>query len=403
MIDKLRNILHKIEKYPSIKEDSFLRFREIKYKVSSTDINYINFFIKNFNKLSEKDKDKVIKKKKSDLFKIYRIKKNNKSYIGSTSTSIFFFFRFNLYLLLTNQPSVFDYIGVKEPLNTSIEVLEIVKPIEGTRKLVQDRKNFIKDPKEYSEVDTDEHKKITLIDTYMSLYNKEICKPIGIKETRYIYLAEQNKLSFIFMTKKKIQLKNIKNKLPKKFNLNKEISLKLIDKTSIRNSLEESIIKDRYKILYKPTLNTKFELVELETVDLSDISSIQFLKKIIFIRVNKLLLKERLKNKLKTNNFVYMLKNKINGSGGIKYYKNSLEDLIDGIYDKAIKGNKNLLSKDLELYPEKDFELRILRVLKETDNPLIVENRFSQKYPLKGYTFNIKQIYSIINSKKNKI
>ena len=399
-IDKLRKILHtNLEKYPKIQEGDYKIYNKISYSISDKDYDYIKYFVKNFNKLNKTDQDNVLNKPKSDLYKIYTISKDNKSYVGSTSTSLLYFYRFNMFLLFSKQQSVFDLIKTKDPRGVEIKLLEVVRPTKNTRKLVKDRKDLYLEnssPKTHIQGNT------TIVDAYMSIYNSILCRPIGEKKLRYVYLVRQKNKSYIFFINKKVDINKIEQKLRDKLRLTKDkIELELIEKIIIKNSLEEDIMKDRYRIIYKPTLNKKFCLPELEQItNLNSNENIEYLKKCVFLRTNELAMMTRYKKHLDIKDFVYLLRNKNNNRGAIKHHKQSLKEFIENMYDKSLRGKKDTLSKDLSIYPEKEFKIKILRELKEDDNPKTVVSRFENKFNISGYSLNLRQIYSIINSKK---
>lgn len=400
MIDRLRKILHNNEFTTEINEGGYKRYKKTKlsYKITKQDIEYVKYFSKHFNQLSDKDKDRVLDKEKSGNYKIYVLSgKNGMEYIGSTSTSLFFFYRFNMYLKINNQQSVFDHINGSVE-GSKITLLEIVNPQGNNRELVNERKRVYQDKMTNSgkvdpiKIDTG------AIDAYMSIYRTMMCGSFGKKEPRYIYRAHTNNNSYIFMTKKLINNNKIKHRLEDIFK-KKEIDIDLIEKTFIRNELEENILADRYRIIYKPTLNKKFKLKELEEFSspVTD-EKIKEFKRIIFLRINKMRFMSRVSDK--TTNYVYMLRNKVNGNGIIKYEKEDPKTLIGKIYDRAIKRSNGSLPKDVTIYEEKEFEFKILRVLKEDDDPDVVVRRFQNRFRLSGYSINIRQIYAIINAKK---
>lgn len=399
-IKKLRKILYKKEYDTILEENSFKKYPSTKlsYTIDKIDIEYIKYFKEKFNNLDTDTKEKILEREKSDNYKIYRISKNGKEYIGSTSSTLFFFYRYNIYLRLSNKNSVFDLID-ENPLGSTITLLEIVRPKKGTRKLVNVRKEQYKTNKLKKKVPK-------LIDIYESIYENISCGGFGDKQKRYIYYAESDNKSFLFMTNKKIRLlDNIKDKIKKKLKTKKkdDIKIKLIKKTKIRNILEENIMKDKYRILYKPSINNKFVLSELEnfTQPITD-DKIKELKKKIFLRINKHKFINRIKkHKTEEDTYIYMLCNKINGNGVIKHSNKEPEIVIKNMYDTALKGSKSTLSKDLSMFDQKVFKFKILRILKKKDNLNIVLERFKSKFNLSGYSLNMRQIYSIINAKKN--
>lgn len=406
IIKDLRKIIHKKEYNIKLKNEEIkeLPKDKIKYKIKKQDIEKMEYFCKHFLKLKQEHQKEVLKQEKNNI-KIYEIKNETKKFIGSTSTTLHYFIKFNLFLFLDEQKSVFNIFtdNKNELVNIECRVLEIINNEKGTR-------DFINKRKEYYNNSNENGFDIRIIDKYMSIYKSLSCKEdIKGRKRIFIYTAQFKKsnknMNFLFYTHRKITndekvIEKLKNE--KLLNI-KEIKLKLLEKTTVHNELELLILKDNFILKITPNINN-LNLEELKNIKFPlNIDLIKNLKIKIQLRLNLLRFKKRLKNKfgskLKGKKFIYLFKNKINGNSLIKMEEIEPIEIVSKFYENSLKNHESKMGKDLILYGNQDFQFKILRVLKKEDDINYVLKRFKMKYNPTGYDVNLRQIYAISKNK----
>jgi hypothetical protein len=402
-ISELSNIIINNSEYnKSIPENTYIIPDEnIVYKVDKKLVYKMKRFRKEFNKLSDEQKQKVLEHDKKN-YKVYRVEYNNSAHIGFTASSIHYAMLFNIYTMLDGKASFFNDIN-PEMIGTKITLLEIVNPKGNTRKLAITRKNhYIKKIKGNIPV-----AQTTLkynYDFYLGIY-KDLLNIKQKQKSIYIYKAILGIKTYLFYTPYKANLKDeaIAKKLIEHIKLHKpikkyiqihkltKIMFEKIAEEKIDNTLNLDIILDKYRDIYASNFNTKRKLPETKTLKKKlTFNNKKELKNIMFVRLNKLKFNLRLsKNdkKLKNRTYIYLFKNKLTDDSIITATTTLPSSIIDTHYNKIISGKPTSnIQKDLMIYNESNFQFTILKILSNKDDKKEMLKNYKQKYNPSGYS-----------------
>lgn len=377
-INKLKNIFKvHIDELPIMKFNFYTKPKtEYIMTVNKNHIGIMKEFIKDFNKLNNFDKTKLLNGDgvNNEIKRIVKVQYNDKVNIIYTSYTVYHCMMINIMNKLMNKKSIFDDVN-KSMINTELILLEYVKPEKNTRKLVLDRKEYyinhidvLSDTKKITNKKVSHIKKN--IKFYMDMYKSFTEKKLFKTKKIHIYIAKDKinrSLMFYTTNLKKDKIPELKEKID--YN-----DYKLLGTENIENELHKNIILDKYVLLFKPSLNPNFKLSESKMLNkVLNINTKKKLKQLMFVRVNKLFWKLRLEkhnDKYKNKIYVYkILNNKSNNyiyNVSDKTPLNTIDELYNALFIKQRKDLSNF-EKDLFIYKEKYFSFNIIKIVKSLD------------------------------------